>query len=666
MDKTRTFTKVGQSIPFWYSWHVFFRHLTLFVAVVLVLSNGFRWITPQTHVFYEANLSPAAPFEWSRVNPTKSFGFVSCYGEYECARLDVPLDWTASTEVQGKQRAGIAVIRLPAKVPVTSPRYGGAILINPGGPGGSGVNMLLSVGRQIQKVVDTGSYSSEEDGTNQMSYDIIGFDPRGVNHTTPSPSCFPDDVSRQFWDIGRKAAGSLGENSTFPLVWSRNKALAESCSRTLREQWDGIGMYMNTPQVASDMVAIIEALGEWREKQAQEQIRKMKQSREQVAEIEARTRWNKSNESLLFMGFSYGTLLGSTFATLFPEKVNRLVLDGVCDADDYYSGTWLSNLLDTDLIIGSFFRQCHEAGPVECPLWSANGVDGIRVRYHGVLDRLKSSPLPVEAFGTYSADVITVSDAMDVVREAVYQPMKFWPTLASVFDQLDKGNGSELAAAKQDGRISYCRSPTCVKNPYSDDCYAHNEGFREELSAAILCTDGPADQLKWKSEDHFAKWHALRGQSRALGDFWAEITMFCANWNVRPRWNFTYPTTSRTTSVNTSFPILFASTVRDPVTPLRNAKKMQTRFSGAGLLTVEADGHCTIGVPSLCAARTISAYFQKGDIPADGLVCAPDSSPFDRNTNTGTLERHSRELLEALDHIQRHTRASEAMPLGIL
>jgi hypothetical protein len=178
-----------------------------------------------------------------------------------------------------------------------------------------------------------------------------------------------------------------------------------------------------------------------------------------------------------------------------------------------------------------------------------------------------------------------------------------------------------------------------------------------------LCTDGPADQLKWQSKDHFAKWQALRKQSHSLGDYWAEITMFCANWNIRPAWNFTYPDIANPNT--TSHPILFASTTRDPVTPLENAQKMQRKFKGAGLLVSEGDGHCTLSAPSLCAAKSIRNYFQTGELPPEGLVCIPEKWPLDDDGDIITLGDDVRELVKTMDELSNGVRRSNNMPLGI-
>lgn len=98
----------------------------------------------------------------------------------------------------------------------------------------------------------------------------------------------------------------------------------------------GIGRYLNTPSVAEDMRAIIEAFGEWREREAKQ--RSILENVQLTAEIQEATRWKCGEEKLLYLGSSYGTLLGATFAAMHPDKVGRMALDGVVNADDYYSG----------------------------------------------------------------------------------------------------------------------------------------------------------------------------------------------------------------------------------------------------------------------------------------------------------------------------------------
>jgi pimeloyl-ACP methyl ester carboxylesterase len=242
----------------------------------------------------------------------------------------------------------IAIARLPAKVPVTDPRYGGAILINPGGPGGSGVSFVARGGRQLQTIVSsseepsaflpTSKYSNDK---KELYYDIIGFDPRGVNNTTPRSSCFRDDASSMSWIAQTQAQGFPYSNETFAGSWIRAVALGRSCAARAGagdedDDSSQMGRHMSTPSVVEDMVAIIEALGEWREEEAKSLARQGKSSI--TKEIMESTKWKKGHEKLLYWGFSYGTVLGATFASMHPDRVGRVALDGVVDTDDYYSG----------------------------------------------------------------------------------------------------------------------------------------------------------------------------------------------------------------------------------------------------------------------------------------------------------------------------------------
>ncbi|KAE9975084.1 hypothetical protein EG327_008548 [Venturia inaequalis] len=597
---------------------------------------------------------------FGKIKPSSTLQFHPCFGEFECARLDVPLDWTASSTAQSKERAAVAITRLPAKVPVISNHYGGAVLLNPGGPGGSGVSLVLSIGSDAQKVIDTGkSKVLGHNETEGLHYDIIGFDPRGINNTTPSASCFPDDASRQFWEVQNQAQGMLYRNESFPAVWGRTQAMAEGCSARLKRE--GVGKYMNTPVVVNDMVAIIEALGEWREREANLLVKSTSYKTQEEAAILERTKWKQGEEKLLYWGFSYGTLLGATFASMYPEKVNRLVLDGVVDAEDYYAGTWLSNLVDTDSIVGKFFTQCYEAGPERCALHSPDGIEGIRKIYHSVLEDLFLHPIPVAGNDRYGPDLITRTDAMMYIKDFLYKPVTYAVPLARIMFSLSQRNGSELSTLKQKSRHVYCRSPLCERKPYSQPCYdASSSAFRSEVSAAVLCTDASATLLNWTAEDHFNKWHALRSQSLAFGDYWTEVTMFCASWNVRPAWNFSNPDIS---AAKTAHPILWASNTRDPVTPLKNAMTMKGKFGGSGLLVQEADGHCTLSAPSSCVARHIRNYFQDGTLPEEGLVCESDKGPFDGDELLLALSEEERGLYDVIVRISEGLGSERGAPL---
>jgi hypothetical protein len=172
-------------------------------------------------------------------------------------------------------------------------------LINPGGPGGSGVNAVSGFGHDVQKIVD---WPSDPKTANEGKYfDVIGFDPRGINNTTPRTTCFPDDAARDIWDVAVHSEG-LPSNASFSLVWSRTEAFSESCAKRMdNEDDDHVGRYVNTPVVVEDMMAIVEALGEWREKKAQEEVKHLTVT-QRAAALE-RTKWRKGKEKILYWGY---------------------------------------------------------------------------------------------------------------------------------------------------------------------------------------------------------------------------------------------------------------------------------------------------------------------------------------------------------------------------
>lgn len=257
-------------------------------------------------------------FRWVDIAPSRSLEYTTCFGSYQCARLSVPLNWNTSVEEQDQgPRAAIAVIKLPAKVPVTDPRYGGPVVLNPGGPGESGVHQVLSDGKHLQTALDSPVSPSQStlgvDGSHAGKYfDILSFDPRGVNNTTPALSCFPHAFNQQTWLLRFLDVGLLWDSeSAVGLEWSRAAALGASCSAGRSK--DDILPYVNTAQVVEDMVEIIEREGEWREKEAEALLGSLDKGRKQldgtaVQEIRERTAYRPGEEKIQYWGMSYGTV----------------------------------------------------------------------------------------------------------------------------------------------------------------------------------------------------------------------------------------------------------------------------------------------------------------------------------------------------------------------
>ncbi|EAU30233.1 conserved hypothetical protein [Aspergillus terreus NIH2624] len=578
-----------------------------------------------------------------QITPSSSLEYRPCFDGFQCARLDVPMDYYR-TDGQGS-RVAIAITRLPAKVPISDPRYGGAIIINPGtspfptavrpilttstagGPGGSGVAQVLRYGRDIQTVADANALPPTADPSARY-FDIIGFDPRGVNNTTPGVSCFPDRFSQTAWDLQREADGMLGSSAqAFTRNWARTVARNTGCARTLStpasERHDALGEHMNTAPVARDMLELVERHGEWRGKRGQEAQRKRDRvhGRDAAQAIARRTQWKKGREKLLYWGRSYGTVLGATFATLYPDRVERAVLDAVVDAQRYYTGQGGVPIVDADAIFDRFAAYCDAAGATACPFHVAGGPVAIRAAYDALEDRLRNTAVPVPATAVRGPELVTWTDLKTLQRVAVYQPLAVFPLLAQYASELARGDGGALADLKSGLRSPSCPSAECLQaGPWTAECQAPGED--EASGMAVLCSD--ATYLQGLSERAFGeRWQGLRDTSAAIGDYWAQMELDCVRWNVTPKWAVNGPV-----SGNTSHPILFVNNVLDPVTPLKSAEIMSERFPGSVVLRQDSEGHSTLAAPSICTTAAIRKYFQTGELPPPRTLCDGDLKPF--------------------------------------
>lgn len=343
--------------------------------------------------------SPGEPenqqaFRWSDISPSKSLVYTPCFGPYQCARLSVPLNWNASAEDRDNgPRAAIAITKLPAKVPVTDPRYGGVVVLNPGGPGESGVFQVLSDGPHLQTVLDSPASPSEKFSQSGKHFDILSFDPRGVNNTTPELRCFPNAFNKQTWQLRFIDMGLLWDSeSIVGLEWARSSALGASCSSGQSEE--SILPFINTAQVVEDMVEIIEKEGELRAQEASRILASQTAtedslSTEEVKAILQRTSYTPGQEKIQYWGMSYGTTVGSTFAAMHPDKVHRLILDGNMDPADHYAGLFEHSLQDADMVITKHSEYCYEAGPEECPLYDASP-KAIEARMTSIMESIKT------------------------------------------------------------------------------------------------------------------------------------------------------------------------------------------------------------------------------------------------------------------------------------
>ncbi|KAG5653159.1 hypothetical protein H0H81_002001 [Sphagnurus paluster] len=445
--------------------------------------------------------------------------------------------------------------RLPSTVPANSSDYRGPILLNPGGPGGSGVDFVLGIGEWISSVVGP-------------QFDIIGFDPRGVARSTPRVSFRGNAVERTFWQQNAMSASP----DTLARAWARGKINGQLAG----ERHADILPYINTAQTAADMLSIVRAHGK---------------------------------EKLLYWGFSYGSLLGSTYAAMFPDKIERLVIDGVLDMEDYYKTLWATNLLDTDKTMNTFYATCHSAGPTQCAFYAPTPAQ-IAANLSSLYTTIRARPVPVRTALSYG--LVDYTRLRLTLLTALCSPWADWPTLAVALADLARGNGTALYTMLEPPSVdSEC---TCPSAP--DEEFA----VVDEAGIAVSCNDGDVVPEDFGELEEYFKNTLSTSEWAELWD----VRTLCVGWPSVPKL-FKGPFGANTTS----FPLLIVGNTADPLTPLWAAKKTAQDFSGAVVLTQDSPGHCSIAAPSVCTQKYIREYFANGTLPPNGTVCSVPGSPFD-------------------------------------
>lgn len=290
---------------------------------------------------------------WELIKPSEELNWVPCFRgdyveEFYCSRLTVPLDYNRPLHAsKSNPKVHIALVLLPGKNHTEAGTWSESpMLINPGGPGGEGTRMLLTRGKALQTIAGT-------------DLDVIGFDPRGIGATTPHADCFAKDgqgdagslLRRELWQIGSLAVGIANTSSTATeTIIIRGRGLTKLCST--QDEEDSILRYAGTPNVAQDMLSIVEAWDRWTSKESSGPLKVQ-------TSVELRRRTDESSGlstrgKLVYWGFSYGTVLGATFATMFPDKVGRMVLDGVVDSDQWF----LENVSPSSSVLFHGYTLC--------------------------------------------------------------------------------------------------------------------------------------------------------------------------------------------------------------------------------------------------------------------------------------------------------------------
>ena len=293
------------------------------------------------------------------------------------------------------------------------------------------------------------------------------------------------------------------------------------------------------------------------------------------------------DKKLNYLGFSYGTELGGTYADLFPKKVGRMVLDGAAEPQLGSARMLYEQTLGFDKSFGRYAKRCIDGG--KCALGTT--VKAAKKKMRALFDQAAKKPFPT----SNPARPLTRSNLMMAVRFAMYGD-ETWPRLDQALGKLIKNNdGTELL------ELAGPQTP-------------NGESNMMEALVAVSC----ADYAK-EPESVYAKYNKkLKKKSLLFGGydpFGARVTQVCANMKYHPKAD---PAPYRAKG---SAPIVVIGTKHDPATPYSGAKTMRRTLENSVLLTWEGDGHIAYGRAGACIEDQVNAYLLTGRVPKDGLVC---------------------------------------------
>ncbi|MEV4331480.1 alpha/beta hydrolase [Streptomyces sp. NPDC049597] len=447
---------------------------------------------------------------------------------FQCATVKAPLDYA---DPEGES-VDLAVARKKATGP--GERLG-SLLVNPGGPGASAVGYLQSyAGIGYPAPV-------------RARYDMVAVDPRGVARSAPV-ECLSGKEMDAFTQTDQ-TPDDAGETAKLAAAYRDFAAGCEKRSGTILP-------HVSTVEAARDMDVVRAVLGD---------------------------------EKLNYVGASYGTFLGATYAELFPDRTGRLVLDGAMDPSLPAREMNRDQTAGFETAFQSFAADCVKQA--DCPLGRTSAADA-SARLKALFEKLDATPAP-----TGESRELTESLATTGVIAAMYDE-GVWPQLRGALAAAQEGDGASLLAMAD---MYYERE--------ADGSYA-NLMF---ANAAVNCLDLPAafgtPEAVEPAVAEFEKASPVFGEGFA----WASLN--CGYWPEKATGK------PHRIEAKGAAPIVVVGTTRDPATPYKWARSLADQLSSGRLLTYDGDGHTAFGRGSDCIDSAINAYLLEGTPPADGKRC---------------------------------------------
>jgi len=484
--------------------------------------------------------------------------------EYECTQINVPLDWNHSNG----STIQLALVRIPAS---DVENYRGSLFLNPGGPGGSGVDFALGFGPFAQFV----------GGPVANHYDIVGFDPRGIGRSTPL---------RCFGNLNH--AVQVFPPFPFPMTEDEidlfipgDQLLIDQCD----QRGNKVLEHMSTANVARDMEHMRNLLG---------------------------------NEKLNYVGISYGTFLGQTYANMFPDNVGAFVIDAVLDPiawSNLGANVPFSVSLRSDAgaqaTLDEFLRQCEAAGPGNCAL-----APDASNRLDAVLETLRSGPILIQDPETGESFPYFYSFAVLDLLIGLYNPGGY--AEVAEFIAFIEAQAGPAALGLQ---LEEMQEAVGLVNKRGFPNYPNFvEGF-----PGVACEDTFNPDI-----GHQGWFDAGKEATAAFGIFgeaWTWASEPCILWEFEDASNYTGPYDAATAN-----PVLVIGNFYDPATRYQGAQTARGLLPNSALLSVDEPGHASLGI-SGCAGFLTGLYLEDPSTAGqiDGLVCPTEGNWFDKVAGSG-------------------------------
>jgi pimeloyl-ACP methyl ester carboxylesterase len=513
------------------------KRLSVAVALVLVVVLGAGTALLAVHRV-EPTASGPKPVELTGGEPTtqppdpalasyysQTLEWADCNGGDQCTKLTVPLDYARPSG----RTIQLNVLKVPAEDPGSRL---GSLVVNPGGPGEPGVSYAVQ-GAFGQPLRD--------------HFDIVGFDPRGAGSSAPV-DCLSDSDLDLYLSVDPDPS-TPAEVAAFK---AEQHAIAIGCPRLS----GAIAGHVSTVEAARDMDILRAALAEPR---------------------------------LTYLGASYGTKLGATYAQLFPERVGRFVLDGAVDVSLSPRDQILQQAAGFQKALESYAANC-VAADVGCFLGGT--VPDVLQTVSTLLDHIAAHPLPAQ-----DGRVLSSGNAFSGVAVTLYN-RSFWVLLSSALRAALGGDGSQLL------RLSDAYN---ARN--SDGTYANNS---MEAYYDISCLDDPSSLPFSKVPGQYP---AFEKASSVFGRVFAWGLTACRGF--APRSDQPVPTIH----AQGAAPIVVVGTTRDPATPFRWAVALAHQLDSGVLVRRNGDGHTGYRTGNPCVDDVVESYLVSGIVPANNTSC---------------------------------------------